>query len=206
MKIKEKAQEYAETLLRYLEPYTEPEYRNLSQEIANCDKPETNNLKDNMEEKELGKEDNSPTKELNLCDFLKDCIGEEFWSPMFDVVKLSRINIDNNKPLSFKWKDGVIYTLTNGVMYSNTLPIIFPSRAFYEKYPLDPYSAWMEWKEARKPRFKFEVYLSGYDNGVMMADIAVKEQFQFKTYEEIMQAAEAVRECLEKFHKDHTQS
>ncbi|MDE6254725.1 MAG: hypothetical protein K2M39_00880, partial [Muribaculaceae bacterium] len=55
-----------------LEPYTE-EPRNLSQETANCDKSEDNQLKDNLEEKELGKEDNFLTKELDIYELLQDC-------------------------------------------------------------------------------------------------------------------------------------
>ena len=157
-------------------------------------------------------------KELNLCELLKGCEGEEFWSPMFDAVKLSRIDIGDNKPLMFNWKDGVIYTRPNGVMYSNTLPIIFPSRALYEKYPLDARAAWMEWQSERKPKrwkpslgdeyFSISgcakvIKLKHLDNSV---DLELERiHNRFRTEEEAKQAAEAVREALMKFHEKNAE-
>lgn len=45
--------EYHNMAEHQLEPYTEPEHHNLSQNIANCDKSEGNQLKDNMEKQKF---------------------------------------------------------------------------------------------------------------------------------------------------------
>lgn len=97
---------------------------------------------------------NMEEKELNLCELLKGCEGEEFYSPAFGNIQLEEIE-DNN--LIFKEDyneevDELIQTDREGVHSFNGMPIIYPSRALYEKYPLDAYAAWMEWKEARKPK------------------------------------------------------
>ncbi|MDE5886456.1 MAG: hypothetical protein K2H46_02590 [Muribaculaceae bacterium] len=141
-------------------------------------------------------------KELNLYELLKGCEGTEFWSPMFDAVKLSRIDIEDNKPLMFNWKDGVIYTRPNGVMYSNTLPIIFPSRALYEKYPLDARAAWREWADARKVKYELQGPIYIFADGMLVDEFDLPE-LSFNSLEEAKQASETVRECLTKFHEQN---
>ena len=37
--------------------------------------------------------------------------------------------------------------------------MLFPSRALYEQYPLDPYTAWMIWKEEQKKEYGLGVVL-----------------------------------------------
>lgn len=183
-----------------LEPYTEENKETI---VSKGDTKD--DTKETMEE-----------KELNLCELLKGCEGEEFWSPMFDAVRLSRIDLDDEKPLFFNWKDGVIYTRPNGVMYKNTRPIIFPSRALYEKYPLDPYSAWMEWKSERKPkRWRAKQNEShwfieatgevskGKDNYYSDCDNCWMFGNYFRTEKEARQAAEAVRETLMKIQEQN---
>ncbi len=110
-----------------LEPYTEPET-----------KP--------TEEMEENK------KEQNLCELLKGHKGETFWSPVFGDLRLSRIDTGDNKPLLFEWEEGHVFIYPDGKMYSGTLPIVYPSRALYEQYPLDPQKAWMKWQEEQELR------------------------------------------------------
>ncbi|MDE7442147.1 MAG: hypothetical protein K2M69_08280 [Muribaculaceae bacterium] len=144
-----------------LEPYIEPsnvsindtkddtkESRNLSQNIANCDKSEDQELKDNMEE-----------KELNLVELLRGCEGEEFYSIVYGNVTLEVIHspeVDDLKyylltrPNSCRIGRDLVYP--NGKVDANGAILLYPSKELYEKYPLDAYAAWMEWKEARKPK------------------------------------------------------
>lgn len=188
-----------------LEPYTEEKAPIVSNDDTNDDTKET------ME-----------AKELDLTQLLKGCEGEEFWSPMFDAVKLSRIDIDDNKPLMFNWKDGVIYTCPNGVMYRNTLPIIYPSRALYEKYPLDAKKAWDEWANERKPkrwtpqigeRFFFVNAAGTVSQDFCRSEIesdrmqlkrrAIGNEFQ--TGKDAEAFAKIFREALIKFHENNTE-
>ena len=137
-----------------LEPYSEPsnvsadetkddtkESVNLSQNTANCDKPKDNQLKDNMEE-----------KELNLCELLKGCEGEKFYSPLFGECSLIRIK--EQTIILEDRVDGQAYELyQEGYACFGGVTMLYPSRTLYEKYPLDAYSAWMKWNEARKPKY-----------------------------------------------------
>ena len=197
------------------------ESRNLSQNIENCDKSEDNQLKDNMEEKESGKEDNFPTKELNLCEQLKGCEGATAYFIAFGEVFISDIKANWIEVKLHYGNDSPEFTFNSKGQWSigrDSQAALYPSRALYEKYPLDPYSAWMEWKESRKPKRwraeKGERYwvVDSVCNPVRYRethapfdDDCYEAGNYFRTEEEAQQAAEAVRETLEKFHKDHTE-
>lgn len=131
-----------------IEPYTEPETkptedmgtkenRNLSQDIANCDKPEN--------------------KELNLCELLKGHEGEIFFSPFYGAMVLMSIS---DGLLCFQNSNIGIDLLPNGQsQYAvDGYCAIFPSKALYEQYPLDPYTAWMKWQEGQKKYILAIVY------------------------------------------------
>ncbi|MDE5998271.1 MAG: hypothetical protein K2G77_08700, partial [Muribaculaceae bacterium] len=168
-------------------------------------------LKDNMEE-----------KELNLAELLKGCEGEKFFSPCYGNVTLSEVRNDriiviadvNGKKHSF---------VPNGSHISNPVAscvMLIPNLGLYQKYPLDARAAWMEWEEARKPkRWRAKCYdrywgLNSMGIPENMQDIhchdgvdQLRYEFgnYFRTEEESRQAAEAVRETLEKFHENNKQ-
>lgn len=135
-----------------LEPYTEPETKptedmetkekqkgekgnnseisqsnNLSQDVANCDKPET--------------------KELNLCELLKGHTCEKFYSSLYDNMVDIHLYGD---VIGINY--GVYNTsiCSNGAYFKYGVCTLFPTRALYEQYPLDPYTAWMKWQEEQK--------------------------------------------------------
>ncbi|MDE6008731.1 MAG: hypothetical protein K2G90_05940, partial [Muribaculaceae bacterium] len=119
-----------------IESYTE-ESRNQSQNIANCDKSEGNQLKDNMEE-----------KELDLRQLLKDCKNETFYSLIEGEAKFKQIEDIEVKCGCFKYH-------FSGYLSGRSLDgacLLYPSRALYEKYPLDAKKAWGEWASERKPK------------------------------------------------------
>ncbi|MBD5381934.1 hypothetical protein [Clavibacter sp.] len=171
-----------------LEPYTE-ESRNLSQSLSNCDKPNDKQLKDNMEE-----------KELDLYELLQDCSDvTTIYSVVHDAeveFKLANRNIEF-MGLSF-YSNGSMYDVAGRCM-------LYPSRALYEKYPLDAYSAWQEWKESRKPKYILQAQLRLISiDGKTIEDY---ENVEVETSEiDLTKAEEAVRESLEKFHSKVAQS
>ena len=141
-------------------------------------------------------------KEPNLCELLKGCEGERFYSPVYgDVVIDFNKDNDNIEIWSMK-KDAYLPIASNGHHADNPFKgfcILYPSRALYEKYPLDAYSAWMEWKETKKSKSTFVVKaFIGEENGVGWN--VINEHFTFDSEEEAQQAADGIREYLKKFH------
>ena len=184
-----------------LEPYIE-ESRNLSQDIANCDKSEDNKLKDNMEE-----------KKLNLCELLKGYEGEKIYLPdegECEIVSVAENEIELSQEPNRKIilsEDSYIFTRT-GFAYA------YPSKESFLANPLNACKAWQGWKEARKPkrwRAEYgETYYSlrdsftvcdQYENNDSDNDCAWNNYNYFRTEEEAKQAAEEVKECLMKFHE-----
>ena len=195
-----------------LEAFTE-ESRNLSQNIANCDKSEDNKPKDNMEE-----------KELNLAELLRGCEGEEFFSISVGKVMFKAIyDFDDTHKIRTIRKDAVgneynVNFHSDGRRNKAGLQDLYPSEDLLRKYPLDPYSAWMKWKEARKPkrwRAEYgETYYSlrdsftvcdQYENNDSDNDCAWNNYNYFRTEEEAQQAAEAIREALQKFNEQNAE-
>lgn len=179
-------------------------------------------------ELELYTEENKETmeeKELNLCELLKGCEGEEFYLLDCGNATLDGIQTNNSRGDSIKFlslhstnfDSGTIIINPNGKRKVFGSAILYPSRAFYEKYPLDAYSAWMEWKEARKPKRwrakQYEKYWYLDRRFIAKSCIAgPNESFDntnyengnyFRTKEEAEQATEAVKEALQKFHEQN---
>ena len=140
-------------------------------------------------------------KELNLCELLKGCEGEEFYSLMHGKVRFMTIGAEGfvmfDLPESFSVYDNGKYDLHAEV-------IIYPSRALYEKYPLDAKKAWDEWASERKPKFEFSSFIYIYKDGETVDEIDLPE-LNFNSLEEAKQAAEAVRETLTKFHQSKSE-
>lgn len=165
-------------------------------------------------------------KELNLCELLKGCEGEEFYlldcgNATLDGIQTNNSRGDSIKFLSLRstnFNSGSIIINPNGKRKAYGSVILYPSRTLYEKYPLDPYSAWMEWQSERKPKRwraeEGEEYWRLTDCGDVENEVDSRDGWDnncyqfgnyFRTEEEVQQVAEAVRECLMKFHKDHSE-
>ncbi|MBD5173824.1 MAG: hypothetical protein HDT08_04215 [Bacteroidales bacterium] len=184
--------------------------------------------KETMEEKEFGKEDNFPTKELNLCELLKGCEGDWFYVVPCGEMELKGTRGIGLKPLHFSRDTINCLTKADGRAYEDGCCIIYPSRTLYEKYPLDPAKAWDEWVSERMPKrwrakssspaaredinANPEDYAYWYitSDGVIAQDEETNCKADnlrynignyFRTEEEAQQAAEAVRETLAKLYE-----
>lgn len=192
-----------------LEPYTEPETKDDTKNETK-DPVSQNPDKNYNNENHNSNSDNMQAKELNLCELLKGCVGETFYSRAYGEVTLNEI-VRDDRPNSQEIKvytsdpqSDRIWFLRNGRKHKNGEIDLYPSRALYEEYPLDAYSAWMEWQESRKPKYILAVKISSWydgDDGREDEEYGDNEWFRFKTEEEARQAAEAVRETLYKFHE-----
>ena len=131
----------AKDLELYTEPETKPtedmetkENRNLSQDVANCDKPEN--------------------KQLNLCELLKGHEGETFYSPFYGDVTLEEIHTPTVETPKYyllvrpkSYSVGRELILPNGINHDGGQVVLYPSHALFEQYPLDPYTAWSVWDD-----------------------------------------------------------
>lgn len=137
--------EYHNMAEHQLLPYTEPE-----------SKDETMETKDE-------------TKELNLCELLQGHEGETFFSPICGVeIEFKKLfgsylsfylDKENGCAIECDAKGNqMIGTLDDvGKFQTVTYPhgscMVYPSKNLYEQYPLDPYTAWVEWKNEQKKPF-----------------------------------------------------
>ena len=157
-------------------------------------------------------------KELNLCELLKGCEGIE----IFNIEKGADViaEVDDNT-ISFVNPNGrgnIVYIGKSVRTYPSGSALFYPSRALYEKYPLDAYTAWMEWKEERKPKRwtpkegetywyfdeALDVYSTTFDDDV--EDIVIVDAGNcFQTKELCLQAAEVIKETLLKIHEKNTE-
>ncbi|MDE5858539.1 MAG: hypothetical protein K2H32_09320 [Muribaculaceae bacterium] len=154
-------------------------------------------------------------KELNLCELLayQDLSGT--YSPIYGEVRVTDIACDGLVITSEHSSDNNIELFPDGRFSKNGDCLLYPSLALYEKYPLDPYSAWMEWKESRQPKRwrakKGERYwvvdsvcepVSYQESNVIFDDDCYKVGNYFRTEEEAEEATKLVKETLLKFHED----
>lgn len=185
-----------------LEPYTEENGNNM--EITN---QENNNIEE---------------KELNLYEILNDYVGEEFYLLGFGIVKFTKFQHIQNKICqidlkSINQRNRVVETSVrlNGTWLNgdNTV-VLYPSRALYEKYPLDAKKAWAEWSESMKPWTPEDNEHYWFVNNLLnpVSSIYDEEEFEdrarvkagnfFRTEEEAQQAAEGVKNYLKTFQNN----
>lgn len=161
-----------------LEPYTEPEHPNMVKS------PQLN--KDTMEE-----------KELNLGEFIKNCEGETFFHPRYGEVVINDIN-DEMIEIGIDGH-GLISIPTKNNIFQSGLAQLYPNDDYFKKYTFDGHTAWMEWKSQRESEIrKPECTITDVNKWWELKVIA-----KFHSAKEAERGAEAVRECLENFHKDH---
>ena len=163
-------------------------------------------------------------KELSLCELLKGCVGKEVYSLLEGVTFIRNVG------------NALITTTENnnyteiGSIYAGGVCLLYPSKELYEKYSLDAYSAWMEWKEARKPKrwrakssagvavSECEGHWEDYSYWYITSDGVISQDEEtnckadnlryelgnyFRTKEEAQQAAEVIRKVLQEFHESH---
>lgn len=153
------------------------------------------------------------SNDLSLCELLKGCEREEFYlldcgNATLDGVQTNNSRGDSITFLSLhstNFDSGAIIINTNGKRTVHGSVILYPSRALYEKYPLDAYSAWMEWKESRKPKYILQaeirlISLDGRDVDWEQIEIIGVPDI------DLSQASEVVRDTLVKFHSKVAQS
>ncbi|MCM1356441.1 MAG: hypothetical protein NC212_08560 [Staphylococcus sp.] len=145
--------------LEDLKPYTEPETKSTedmeTKELNRCEKCGANT----QQCMDAPCQNYLVEKKLNLCELLEGHTDELFYSPYFGEIEVS-IDFCDAFPIIVNGEH-----LTNdGRLYLNDdcMPSIFPSRALYEQYPLDPYTAWMKWQEGQK-KFALDVNFRTYD-------------------------------------------
>lgn len=151
--------------------------------------------------------DNMEEKELDLCELLRDYKGEKIYVLSHGYMTVMG-GLIGTIELDGTGEHGETLNLVlnyDGTHIKGTEVIAFPSRALYEKYPLDAKKAWDEWAESRKPKYSLEIKFYPFKDGKMLMSESEEFELQVHSLEEAQQAAEAVRECLEKFHKDHTE-
>ena len=161
-------------------------------------------------------------KGLNLCELLKGCEGEEFFSISVGKVTFKAIyNYDDTHPVRTIRKDAVgneynVNFYFDGRRNNAGLQDLYPSEDLLRKYPLDARAAWDEWASVRKPKRWYPQHGEEF----WYIDLSLRPQMThshisyskwegelncFQTEELCQQAAEAVRETLEKFHEKHTE-
>ena len=152
-------------------------------------------------------------KELNLSELLKGHEGETFYSPVCGtVIELKEVfksflvfYLDKDDDCTIEcetrgWQR--IGTLDEcGVFKSITYPesacLIFPSRVLYEQYPLDPYTAWMKWKEEQK-KWKLRI---GYSREDSIPSGDIMDLF-FRTTADRDKCIEEIKAIIEKYSKE----
>ena len=140
-------------------------------------------------------------KTLNLCEQLayQDLSGA--YSPIYGEVKVTDIACDCLVITPIQSSDNNIELFPDGRFSKNGDCLLFPSRALYEKYPLDAYSAWMEWEKSSKS--KVELRVSYVIKRGCLNGCGDFEPLVFHSDEEAKQAADGIREYLKKFHETH---
>lgn len=94
----------------------------------------------------------------------------------------------------------IVFTKENISLQPTGFAYAYPSKESFLSRPLDAYSAWMEWKQTKEKEFnKVTSFIAPVSKWWELKVVA-----KFHTNEEAQQAVEVVRECLETFHKDHT--
>lgn len=160
-----------------LEPYTEPETKPTegmeAKELNRCEKcgATTQQCMDTP------CQDYPVEKELNLVELLKGHEGETFYSPVCGTdIELKKVfksflvfYLDKDDDCTIEcetrgWQRiGTLdkYGTFKSITYPDSACLIYPSRALYEQYPLDPQKAWMKWQEEQTIyhiRIEFQPY------------------------------------------------
>lgn len=146
-------------------------------QLKNTDSNWSENVLEPYTEPETKDETKEETKELNLCELLKGHEGEYFYVPICGTeIEIKKIhdtfivfNLDKEEGCTIECDckgQQHIGTIDDCgkfsvISYPNGHCMVFPSRALYEQYPLDPYTAWMKWQEKQNKYLLRFVYRRG---------------------------------------------
>ncbi len=132
------------------------EFHNMAEhQLLPYTEPETKPTEDmETKEKESGeKGNNSENSQLDLCELLQGHEGETFFSLAHGDVKLDHVSPTIDSCIVVKKGNGDIeHFYRNGRWLRDGIVMLFPSRALYEQYPLDAYTAWMKWQEEQEKK------------------------------------------------------
>lgn len=146
---------------------------------------------------EENKDNDMETKELNLCELLADHIGEYFYSPYLGECKLDEIKPDEDHNQIWLRTDNDVWVALPACGHEpDGFVMLFPSRALYEKYPLDPYTAWQKWAEEQKKPFICIHYGEVDCNGDEEEDYTGNTYF--RTLSDRNKAIEEIKEVIKK--------
>lgn len=139
--------------------------------------------------------------ELDLTFLLKGYKGIKFFSTLFGDTEIIEVYPNDCIDVCpYGCHDEVATIFINGNFGKDGQCVLYPSRALYEKYPLDGFKAWAEWAQERKPKYEFSGCMYIYKDGETVLEEDLSE-LTFDSSEEAQQAAEEVRKCLENLHK-----
>lgn len=127
---------------------------------------------------------------INLCELLKRHHGT-----IYSVV--------HDADVEFKLANGYIELMgieyySNGSMYDVAgRCLLYPSRALYEQYPLDPYTAWMKWQEGQRT-YEIKVSIDYCENFMGLVDDFM---LTFRTPADRDKCIEEIKAIIEKYSK-----
>lgn len=141
----------AAACLEDLTPYTEPE----TKPTEDMETKVNHNLSQNSAEKCNNNNaiSTDEKKELNLCELLKGHEGETIFLTTMGTVIFHGVSEQSIQFKTHKTAKDTYLLKASGKMSENGVVIAYPSRALYEQYPLDPYTAWMKWQEEQRKPF-----------------------------------------------------
>ena len=154
------------------------------------------------ETKDEAKEAKGDAKELNLYALLDEHEGETFYSPIYGEAI---IQFDKESGLMEVWpisKDAYLPAASNGHHADNPEKgccIIFPSRALYEQYPLEPQKAWMKWQE-EQTQYKLHLMLDAMPECALSSETDSYE-FAFRTSTDRDKCIEDIKAIISKYSK-----
>ena len=150
-------------------------------------------------------------KELNLCELLKGCEGEEFFSISVGKVMFKAIyDYDDTHKIRTVRKDAVgnehnVNFHSDGRRNNAGLQDLYPSEDLLRKYPLNAAMAWSEWEESRKQTQKCHIHVDIVIDKADESFEGIGMDFEFESEEEAQQASEVVKEALVKFHEQNVE-
>ena len=146
-------------------------------------------------ETEINEETTVEAKQLNLCELVKGCEGQSFYSPCYGDVDL--IEVLNDRIIISSVANDKKHTLgKRGKHYAGfaeCMCMLFPSRALYEQYPLDPIAAWTEWQELQTQ------ILMSVTLGAMGDGNTIHKFYQFRTAANRDKCIQEIKAILKKY-------
>lgn len=145
-------------------------------------------------------------KQLNLCELLKGYEGQSFYSPCYGDVDL--IEVQNDRIIISAVANNKEHTLgkrgKHHAGFAECMCMLFPSRALYEQYPLDPYTAWMKWQQEQTIfhiRIEFQPYEERGDMKCGNMGTLHFDEVKFRTPADRDKCIEEIKAIIEKYNK-----